>query len=473
MSAAALLLLLLLYCCYTAAILLLLLLYCCYTAATTSTAAIPLLYCCYYCYTAAILLLLPYIHLYIHPLLHSIHRPPPHITPTFQLTRFKQHRSSHITICSQLRLKALTASTALCWHPLIYASTTMTNLIELSADVWCALVPSCSYTTIAQLTATCGRFHSLIFQNPTILTTLLHQHFRLTVSQQQIVASNRMSPTEVVHRLVPPLGAVEHSVLMDHHPIPRLHLSLLIESLLHSPHSNHRLSQLHSLRHAALQSGWWSTYYSTPPRSLSLHSLAVSDFSFWLANAFHSSHFPFNTQSSAFASIYSRFEVAASALCARSLFVGAAWLDNRCYAVGYYFGLAEYTQQIGERVDRAGERERFIQAYSDTSVITCQQRMRLPDVDWERLPVITWEVKGESAAATGEERIGYYSSLLEFLTAINSRGFLQWHDEQFLPSLDSKLVGEAEEGEEEKSSGRSRYMHARRRRVALKLETLT
>ena len=352
----------------------------------------------------------------------------------------------------------------------------MGGLFELSSDLWCALLPCCSYSAIAQLTATCGRFHSLIFQHPTIVTTLLSQHFRLTIAQQQIVASNRMSPTEVVHRLVPPLAAVECSVLKGHHPIPRLHLSLLIEALLHSSHSNHRLSQLHSLHHAALQSNWWSTYYSTPPRSLSLHSLAISDFSFWLADPFHPSHFPFSTHSSSFSSIYSRFDLAATALCARSVFIGVAWLDNRCFAVAYFFGTCEYSQQIGERVDRAGQRERFVQAYSDTSVITCQQRMTLPDVDWSRLPVIAWEVKGETAAATGEERIGYYNGgLIDFLCAINSRGFLQWHDEQYVPSVEGKRAGDEndDEKEEKRSGGRSRYLHARHRRIALKLEVLT
>ena len=354
----------------------------------------------------------------------------------------------------------------------------MSSLVELSTDIWCALLPSCSYSTIAQLTAACRRFHSLIFQHPTILATLLNQHFRLTVSQQQIVASNRMSHTEVVRRLVPPLAAVEHSVLKDYHPIPRLHLSLLIEALLHSPHSNHRLSQLHSLPHAALQSHWWSTYYATPPRSLSLHSLAVSDFSFWLADAFHPTHFPFASQPSPLAALSSRFEVAASALCSRSQFIGAAWLDNRCFAVGYFFGLVDYSQQIRERVDRAGQRERFVQAYSDSTAAACQQRMGLPELDWERrLPVIAWEVKGETAAATGEERIGYYFSLIDFLTAINSRGFLQWHDEQFVPSIEgrhsSEEQEEGEEAEEKHNAGRSRYLHARHRRIALKLEALT
>ena len=350
----------------------------------------------------------------------------------------------------------------------------MAALTRLSSDVWCALVPSCSYSTLLQLTAACCRFQSLLLHHPTVLATLLHIHFRLTVSQQQRVASDRMSPTEVVRRLLAPLAAVEHSVL-GQHAIPRLHLSLLIESLLYSSHSTHRLSQLHSLPHAALQSGWWSTYYSTPPRSLSLHSLALSEVSFWLANAFHPSHFPFNPTSSSSSSISSRVGVAASALCGRSLFIGAAWLDNRCFAVGYFFGTVEYSQQIGERVDRAGQRERFVQAYSDSSVIACQQRMRLADVDWERLPVIAWEVKGETEAVTGEERIGYYFSLIDFLIAINSRAFLQWYDEQFIPSIDSKRKGEREEEEEEeKSNSRgSRYMHARHRRIALKLEVLT
>ena len=132
----------------------------------------------------------------------------------------------------------------------------MTSLLELSSDVWCALVPSCSYSALAQLSATCARFHSLLFHHSTVLSTLLTQHLRLTVSQQQIVASNRMSPSEVVHRLLPPLAAVERGVLHDHHPIPRLHLSLLVEALLHSSHSNQRLSQLHSLPHTALQSAW-------------------------------------------------------------------------------------------------------------------------------------------------------------------------------------------------------------------------
>ena len=355
----------------------------------------------------------------------------------------------------------------------------MTHLVELSTDVWCALVPSCSYSTLAQLSATCSRFHSLLFHHSTVLASLLTQHFRLTVSQQQIVASNRMSPTEVAHRLIPPLAAVEHSVLHDHHPIPRLHLSLLIEALLHSSHSTQRLSQLHSLPHTSLPSVWWSTYYASPPRSLSLHSLAISDFSFWLADAFHPSHFPFSSAPSASASPLGRFELAASALSARSLFLGAAWLDNHCFAVAYFFGSVEYSQQIGERVDRAGQRERFVQAYSDSSAADCQQRMSRADVEWDRLPVIAWEVKGASVTAVGEERIGYYFSLVDFLSAINSRGFLGWFEDQFLPSAHSKRSGQEvqgeqdEEEEQEHSSGCSRYMHARHRRIALKLEILT
>ena len=147
--------------------------------------------------------------------------------------------------------------------------------------------------------------------------------------------------------------------------------------------------------------------------------------------------------------------------------------------MAYFFGSVEYSQQIGERLDRAGQRERFVQAYSDTSAADCQQRMSRADVEWDTLPVIAWEVKGASVAAVGEERIGYSFSLVDFLSAINSRGFLSWLDEQYLPSVHSKRSGQEVQGEQEaeeeqeQSTGRSRYMHARHRRVALKLEVLT
>ena len=280
---------------------------------------------------------------------------------------------------------------------------------------------------------------------------------------EQANGSLRQSPMwssiQLVARLLPCLASVETN-LLRHHAIPRLHLSLLLHSLLSSSLSNGELARFDAEPVWQLPSSaaLWSVvrYFAcTPQHDTSLYSLDLPH-QLWLHSALHSQHWldwwkaqlvAKQTAATDFAADWRRawqdssrtgrwhaarteLDAAIEEACTNMVrqlegravwFAGVTDANRGVCCVGYLFASVEYSRYRGQRL-----------AQSQSSVDECQRRMADPSVDWSTLPVVVYAPCIEAGDAGDMLRV--YESLSAYLLSFNSTTFAAFHTALRLPA---------------------------------------
>ena len=358
------------------------------------------------------------------------------------------------------------------------------------------LAPHLTFAQLLQLSRTCHSLHSL-FARPSLCDVILTINCQLTpqlrldpssvtdqnnntidsydsddyephyederVEAEALPSLRQSTPlwssTQLVARLLPCLACVE-SRLLHSHPIPRLHLCLLLHSLLSSSLSNDELARFDGRPVWQLPSSTalWSVvrYFAcTPQHDTSLYSLDLPH-QMWLSSGLRCQHWldwwkaqliAKRTAAMDYAASWrrawqdtsrtGRWHAASAELNAaiedacsdmvRQLEGRAVWFagvmeTNRgVCCVGYYFGELSYSQYCGQRL-----------AKSQSTVDECQHRMADSSVDWSTLPVVVYAPCVECGDTGDMFRV--YESLSSYLLSFNSVTFASFHTALHLPA---------------------------------------
>lgn len=355
------------------------------------------------------------------------------------------------------------------------------------------LAPHCTFAQLLLLSRTCHSLHSL-FQRPSLCDVILTINCQLTpqlqfhphtdqyhyddtddYSQPTAGQSQKAektinlrqsipmwSSTQLVARLLPCLASVELQLLHGH-PIPRLHLCLLLHSLLSSTLSNAQLARFdhHPVWQlpSATSLSLWSTvrYFAcTPQYDTSLYSLDLPHQMWLSSSALHCQHWldwwksqliVKHTAAIDYAANWrhvwqdnsrtGRWHAASAELSAaivdacselvRQLDGRAVWFAGVMEAnrgvccVGYYFGTLDWRRHRGSRL-----------ATSQSTVADCQLRMSDVSVDWSTLPVVVYAPCIERGDTGDMLRV--YESLSAYLLSYNSMTFATFHTALHLPA---------------------------------------
>ena len=351
------------------------------------------------------------------------------------------------------------------------------------------LAPHLTFAQLLQLSRTCHTLHSL-FSRPSLCDVILTINCSLTAQLrfdpssiddssdnyaydgQQAEEDERAgaapslrqsapmwSSIQLVARILPCLASVEIH-LLHHHPIPRLHLCLLLHSLLSSSLSNAELARFdrQPVWQLPSASSLWSVvrYFAcTPQHDTSLYSLDLPH-QMWLSSALRSQPFLdwwkaqlIAKQNAAMdyaaswrrawqdTSRTGRWHAASAELSAavedacstmvRQLEGRAVWFAGVMEAnrgvccVGYYFGTLDWSKYRGQRI-----------AQSQSTVDECRQRMSDPALDWSTLPVLVYALCIERGDTGDMLRV--YESLSAYLLSFNSVTFAAFHTALRLPA---------------------------------------
>ena len=267
------------------------------------------------------------------------------------------------------------------------------------------------------------------------------------------------SSTQLVARLLPCLASVE-THLLHHNPIPRLHLCLLLHSLLSSTLSSEQLARFDQQPVWQLPSSsrLWSVvrYFAcTPQHDTSLYSLDLPH-QMWLSSALHCQHWldwwkaqliAKQTAAMDYAASWrrawqdtsrtSRWHAASAELNAaiedacstmvRQLEGRAVWFAGIVEAnrgvccIGYYFGTLDYSKYRGQRL-----------ATSQSTIDECRLRMADATIDWSTLPIVVYAPCMERGDTGDMLRV--YESLSAYLLSFNSVTFAAFHTALRLPA---------------------------------------
>ena len=272
-------------------------------------------------------------------------------------------------------------------------------------------------------------------------------------------SSPMWSSTQLVARLLPCLASVETRLLRSHR-IPRLHLCLLLHSLLSSSLSNVELARFdcEPVWQLPSASALWSVvrYFAcSPQHDTSLYSLDLPH-QMWLSSALHCQHWldwwkaqliAKQTAATDYAASWRRawqdtnrtgrwhaasaelsaaIEDACSAMVwqldGRAVwFAGVMEANRGVCCVGYYFGTIDWGKYRGQRL-----------AQSQSSIDECQQRMSDASLDWSTLPVVVYAPLIERGDPGDMLRV--YESLSAYLLSFNSVTFASFHTALRLPA---------------------------------------
>ena len=240
---------------------------------------------------------------------------------------------------------------------------------------------------------------------------------------------------QLFHRLLPCLVSVERLLLG--HAIPPLHLAMLVQSLLLCPLPLHELAALHAPPADTLDMASWTDRFMLPQQPglsllfvhLPLMMWLRSPWScpqwtaWWRWMLMRPPHRSFAVPTEAEEREAARLREEQGDFVLRELHGRVLWFAGMVgavngperqeeLAIGYLFGSVQRQADL-------------IPSVCHTSVEECQRRMRDPQLDWSRLPIITYAIKTRRRIIRKSDSV--WPHLAAFLLSSGSQRFSSFY----------------------------------------------